>query len=145
MGNTLKVVGVAAALAVAMTPSASARYYAYGTLQAYEGTRLVAEGKGSHGVDFGKDAIGGHIGSRDPRPGGSPARGRIWYQYTGGGLSPWYNRDGGNNYTSSWVDKASYGDLNTSFDTATTYGQICQVDNLTPDDCKKSDNRNHSW
>ena len=64
MGNTLKVVGVAAALAVAMTPSASARYYAYGTLQAYEGTRLVAEGKGSHGVDFGKDAIGGHIGSR---------------------------------------------------------------------------------
>lgn len=122
-------------------------YYAYGSLQAREsdGT-LKAEGKGTHGVDFSRDRIGGRIDSRDVRPGGSPARGRIWYQYSSPGLSNWYKQSGSENLKSTWLSQNKYGNLNTSYSIAQTYGQVCEVDpGVLPDECANSASRNHKW
>ena len=136
--NTVIILGTLAAAAL-LAPSASAAYYNYGVLKAYEGSRLVAEGKGIQGIDTSAGVVGGHIGARDPRPGGSPARGRIWYQYkyyTSGASTPWYNITGSYNYTSSWVDQAKYRALNYNYEKVEHYAEACQVDAGAPDDCK---------
>jgi len=63
--------GQAMALVVAGTvvvgPTAMASYNTWGTLSAYEGTTLVPRGRGTIGVDFNADVIGGHVTSLDPR------------------------------------------------------------------------------
>ena len=142
----MSALAVAGAAMVAFSPNAMATYYSYGPMKAYEGSVFVAEGKGNHGVDFTNDVIGGHIGARDPRPGGSPALGKIWYQYSGGTVSPWYSLEGNNNYTSTWRDDPKYGNLNTGYSIAETYGQICQNDTWPArDDCTNSPSKNHKW
>ena len=131
---------IAVIAAMLLAPTASAAYYNYGVLKAYEDGRLVAEGKGLHGIDVGQAVVGGHIGARDPRPGGSPARGRIWYQYkTSDNVSSfWHTVTGSYNYTSSWVDQAKYKSLSLGYAKIIHYAEICQVDDNAPDDCKRT-------
>ena len=129
---------VAAVAAAVATPSASAAYYNWGVLYAYEGSTLVAQGKGVHGTDLVANVFGGHVTSYDPRPGGSPAFANIAYFYytdagtagTGGNLR------GANNYEARWKDQAKYQTLNTAYAKVGTIPKACQDDAFQPDDCK---------
>jgi hypothetical protein len=126
-------------------PQALASYNNWGVLYAYEGSTLVAEGKGSAGVDYNLDVIGGHATSYDPRPGGSPAYAKIRYQYTQPALTGYYYLRAGNNYTASWRDKFVTGNLNTSYTQAELNGMACQDDDLGPDACKTGPTFNQAW
>lgn len=141
--STVAIAGAALCLAA---PSASAVYYSYGVLYAKEGTTTVAEGKGTHGVDFPYNAAGGHIGSRDPRPGGSPAYGEIGIRwYYGGAWWATTKLQSTRNSTSTWKDQAKYTGIPLAYDQAVTYAKACQDDTAGPDACAQSDNRNHKW
>ena len=145
-----RLVGAGAAIGagavLAFGGAAEATYYVYGVLYAKEGTTTVAEGKGSHGVDFGTNAAGGHIGSRDPRPGGSPAYGQIKIVWDLLPLPPYTTTlQSSNNSTSAWVDQAKYRTLLTGSSQAKTYARACQNDTAGPDACATSDTRNHKW
>ena len=136
---------VAAAGFTVMSPHALATYYSYGTLTAYEGSTRVAQGKGTHGVDFGTDAIGGHIGARDLRPGGSPAYGVIVYAYRQPSYAGPFNVRGRNNQSSTMIDTVKYRDLDINYTMAETYSKACQHDAWGPDVCASSPLRNHKW
>ena len=132
------VAAAATVVSAIAAPSASAAYYNWGVLYAYEGKTLVAEGKGVHGTDLAADVFGGHLGSYDPRPGGSPAFADILYFYytdagttgTGGDLR------GANNYEARWKDQAKYKALNTAYAKIGTIPKACQDDSFQPDACK---------
>ena len=128
----------ATALSAVAAPSASAGYYNWGVLSAYEGSTLVAQGKGVHGTDLVADVFGGHLTSYDPRPGGSPAFANISYFYytdagtagTGGNLR------GANNYEARWKDQTKYQRINTAYAKIGTIPKACQHDAFQPDACK---------
>jgi hypothetical protein len=123
----------------AMTaPSASAAYYSWGVLYAYEGSTLVAEGKGVHGTDLSVGVFGGHVTSYDPRPGGSPAFANIAYFYytDAGTAATGGNLRGSNNYEARWKDQAKYQTLNSAYAKVGTIPKACQDDALQPDACK---------
>lgn len=77
----------------------------------------VAQGKGVHGLDPVANVFGGHLTSRDPRPGGSPAFANIAYFYYTSTGTAGYGGDlrGSNNYTSYWVDRTKYQPLNGAY------------------------------
>jgi hypothetical protein len=146
MSRRLGLVMVVGAISFGLSaPSAMAGYSTWGTLRAYEGSRLVAEGKGTIGVDFTRDVVGGHVGQRDPRPGGSPAYSRIQYVYEQPVTNGPYNLRGTNNYTSSWTDQFKAGNLNTSYTMARMNAATCQHDALGPDACRVSGDYNQKW
>lgn len=124
---------------------AFANYYNWGVVNAYEGSTLVAKGKGTVGVDYGLDVIGGHATSYDPRPGGSPAYAKIHYNYTVPQFDGPHDARAGNNYTATWIDKFVNGNLNTVYSAAELRGEACQDDNLGPDACKGSAWTNQKW
>ncbi|KRF22559.1 hypothetical protein [Phycicoccus sp. Soil802] len=124
---------------------AFANYYNWGIVNAYEGSTLVAQGKGTVGVDYGLDVIGGHATSSDPRPGGSPAYAKIHYNYTVPQFDGPHDARGVDNATSSWVDKFVNGNLNTQYDAAELRGEACQNDKAGPDACKGSAWTNQKW
>ncbi|GAA1745832.1 hypothetical protein GCM10009810_02950 [Nostocoides vanveenii] len=109
------------------------------TLKAYEGGRLVAEGRGWHGIDTVADRWGKQVGSRDPRPGGSPVRGKLNLHVYCDPIAGCSDRkiEGSQNFSSTWVDEARWKDLGvTPTRRGYTYGEVCQDDAWpAPDDC----------
>lgn len=130
---------------VVLAAPAFANYYTWGVVNAYEGSTLVAKGKGTVGVDYGLDVIGGHATSYDPRPGGSPAYAKIHYNYTVPQFDGPRDARASNNYTAVWVDKFVNGNLNTLYSAAELRGEACQDDKLGPDACKGSAWTNQKW
>jgi hypothetical protein len=126
-------------------PTAMATYSSWGTLYAYEGSTLVAEGRGTAGVDFNLDVIGGHIRSYDPRPGGSPAYGEIGWNYVQPSFRGANRVRGANNYTASWIDRFVTANLDTTYTQAELWGKACQDDKLGPDACRQSQDFNQKW
>ena len=142
----LAAVAVTSSLGMAVLAApAVANYYNWGVLNAYEGSTLVAKGKGTVGVDFGYDVIGGHVTSYDPRPGGSPAYAKIHYAYRVPNYFGPLDVRGNNNYKNVWVDKFVNGNLNTSYSAAELRGEACQDDSWGPDTCKAGSWTNQKW
>lgn len=135
----------AAPLSAILAPGAAAEYFQYGTLSAHEGGRLVARGYGSHGMDFSHGRVGGTHTVRDPRPGGSPASGKVLYQYTSnsGAVGAWQQVSAPPNYTGSWITRTATHSLNLNNKFVTTKPQVCQRDDWAPDDCATGAPRNH--
>ena len=129
---------VATTVGAVAAPNASAAYYNWGVLYAYEGSTLVAQGKGLHGTDLVADVFGGHVTSYDPRPGGSPAFATISYFYytDAGTTATGDNLRGANNYEARWKDQAKYQPLNTAYAKIGTIPKACQDDAFQPDACK---------
>lgn len=136
----------AMALMAGGASSASASYKSWGPLKAYESGTFVAEGKGIHGIDTEAGVFGGHMGTRDPRPGGSPVKTWIYGQWeTNDTSSLWYSHQSPYNYTSSWKDTAKYTQLNFGYDRVEYYSEVCQVDDGAPDDCAATPHARQSF
>lgn len=128
-----------------VAPGASATYYNYSTLSAYENGVLVAQAYGTHGMDFTYGTVGGRHTVRDVRPGGSPVYGKVWFQYTdnAGQVGAWQQVSAPYNYTSSWVTRTATTGLSLNYKYVSTKPQVCQHDDWSPDDCATGSKLNH--
>lgn len=135
------VIAGALALLGGWAPSASADYSSWPTLTAYEGGIAKASGKGgAQGANLTDDRFGAWGYIKDLRPGGSPARIHVPFQYgrakdtyAASGYLTGYN----SNDTSTWryTDAWRY-ELDLSYDWIRTKAEVCQDDPWpNRDDC----------
>lgn len=142
MGVVAVGIGVAASSALAV-----GQYNNWGPLYAYEGSTYVAAGKGTVGVDYNLDVIGGHMTQYDPRPGGSGAyaKAEITYFGTYPQANSYTRVRGNNNYTAAWVDQFKTKALDLNYSSAGLVPAACQDDSLGPDACKNDHQYNYKW